>query len=169
MSAPHGLWCFHGCPFLRIKWSMVCVGLLFYTWPPAWAKCLTSHHAVWTHEDISESMRTWFKGRWLGTGFCGWCLLATWQSFWDGTISAWIWRRNWAFICLSHHLRTRGGVEDMGGLGEKEQRERWMAGGRSVSIAAEKRNLDIGLQPQVWITGASGVKGSFWCKVSLRP
>ena len=36
-----------------------------------------------------------------------------------------------------------------------------MAGGRSVSIAAEKRNLDIGLQPQVWITGASGVKGSF--------
>lgn len=68
---------------------------------------------------------------------------------------------------LSLHLPLSSFEEERGSRGhgrpwgERTEGKVNGSGGTSVSMAAEKRNLGIGLQPQVWITGASGVKGSF--------
>ena len=90
--SPRGLWCCHVCLF----------------WLVAWTECLVSYWAVWIQADICEWIRIWFgvrSGDWLGVASGAGVFLVAWQSFWDGTVSVWIWERIWAFILLPHQLQ----------------------------------------------------------------
>ena len=59
-------------------------------------------------------------------------------------------------------------MEDLGGLKEKEEKEGWMAEDGLCLQQQRKEIWALAFQNQVWMKGASGVKGSFRCRVSLK-